>query len=42
MQYAFMCLPASCFLDGEINYENMGIGRLAPVRPLLLTPHAPA
>jgi hypothetical protein len=26
-----MCLPASHFLDGEINYENMGIGKLAPV-----------
>ncbi|EWM28702.1 rna binding protein [Nannochloropsis gaditana] len=27
-KYAFMCLPVSQFLDGEVNYENSGIGRL--------------
>jgi len=27
-KYAFMCLPASHFLDGEVNYDNSGIARL--------------
>lgn len=31
-QYAFMCLPVSAFQDGEINYDNTGIGRLFEVR----------
>lgn len=30
-QYAFMCLPVSAFQDGEINYDNVGIGRLFEV-----------
>jgi hypothetical protein len=32
-QFAFMCLPASCFFDGEISYNNIGLGRLFPVGP---------
>lgn len=31
-QYAFMCLPVSAFQDGEINYDNVGVGRLFEVR----------
>ena len=32
LQYAFMCLPTAAFMDGEINYDNCGIGRLFQVR----------
>ena len=34
-KYAFMCLPASHFLDGEINYDNCGIGRLFALDPAM-------
>ena len=34
-KYAFMCLPVSHFLDGEINYDNCGIGRLFQLDPSL-------
>lgn len=27
-----MCLPVSAFQDGEINYDNVGVGRLFEVR----------